>query len=252
MDVTTGVTLWQLAVQGGPVMVPIVILSVFVVSHGFYCLFSTRRNVITPESFVSNVINDVKAGKFKSIVNTCKYSAPLLGSVLLPGLTKAYNYVNSKNSKRADKNEASFNIIAYPNIRESIEAEGSRLASRLRQRIVWFSHIGAIAPMFGLLGTVFGMIRAFSSIAYKVEIGKPLLLASAISEAMVTTAGGLLVGIFSMILYFCFHSKTNKVIHEMEACSEDIVDAINMHIGAVAINTQTTLQQDIVIKKEGE
>jgi biopolymer transport protein ExbB/TolQ len=93
--------------------------------------------------------------------------------------------------------------------------------------------------MFGLLGTVFGMIRAFSSIAYKVEFGKPLLLASAISEAMVTTAGGLTVGIFSMILFFYFHSKTNKIIHDMEAGSEGIADAINMAISKLSITHQT-------------
>lgn len=226
-----GVTLWQLAVQGGPVMVPIVILSVYVVSLGVFCLFATRENVIVPRSFVLSIINGVKGGNFKSVVNLCRSSSPMIGSVLLPGLSRADSFVNSENRIISGKKETSFNELSGTHIREIVEAEGSRLSSRLKQRVTWFSHVGVIAPMLGLLGTVFGMIRAFSSMAYKVEFGKPLLLASAISEAMVTTAGGLLVGIFSMILYFYFQYKTNKIIYVMEANSEKVVDAINVAVG---------------------
>jgi biopolymer transport protein ExbB len=234
-----GVTLWQMAVQGGPVMIPIAILSIFVVALGVYCSFAVRRNTIAPKNFILDVIKEIKLGKLQRAVNICQNSIASISEVLLPGLLKADDYITPRNRHDSKKIDNAFNTMAFSSIREIIESEGSRLASRLRQRVAWFSHVGVIAPMFGLLGTVFGMIRAFSSIAYKVEFGKPLLLASAISEAMVTTAAGLTVGIFSMILFFYFHSKTNKIIYDMEAGSEGIADAINMAISKLSITHQT-------------
>ncbi|MFQ5713383.1 MAG: MotA/TolQ/ExbB proton channel family protein [Candidatus Scalinduaceae bacterium] len=234
-----GVTLWQMAVQGGPVMIPIAILSIFVVALGVYCSFAVRINAIAPKNFILDVIRDVKLGKIRNAINMCQSSVPYMGGVLLSGLLKADSYMNPKNQGDSKKVDITFYITGFSGIREIVEAEGSRLASRLRQRVAWFSHVGIIAPMFGLLGTVFGMIRAFSSIAYKVEFGKPLLLASAISEAMVTTAGGLTVGIFSMILFFYFHSKTNNIIYEMEAGSEGVVDAINVAMSNLNPAAQT-------------
>lgn len=225
-----GVTLWQMAVQGGPVMVPIAFLSIFVVALGFYCLFAIRKKANMPRYFTSSIISEITGGKLHSAVSSCQYSSSLISEVLLPGLLKAVDYTRPKNETNSKNVKTTFDTITFTGIREVIEAEGSRQASRLRQRVAWFSHVGVIAPMFGLLGTVFGMIRAFSSIAYKVEFGKPLLLASAISEAMVTTAGGLSVGIFSMVLYYYFNSRTNKIIYDMEACSEGVVDVIRMYI----------------------
>ncbi|MFQ5965195.1 MAG: MotA/TolQ/ExbB proton channel family protein [Candidatus Scalinduaceae bacterium] len=242
-----GVTLWQMAVQGGPVMLPIAALSIFVVALGFYCLFAIRKNAIVPKNFISGLKNEIKVGNLHTAANICHSPTPLICGVLLPGLLKVVNYINYIEKNDSQKNDTTFYTMAFSSIREIIEAEGSRLASRLRQRVVWFSHVGIIAPMFGLLGTVFGMIRAFSSIAYKVEFGKPLLLASAISEAMVTTAGGLTVGIFSMILFFYFHSKTNKIIYDMEADSESIVDAINMATSGLSLPSQTIHSKKDVI-----
>lgn len=234
-----GVTLWQMAVQGGPVMIPIAILSIFVVALGVYSLFAVNRKAIAPKDFISSIVKEIKARNLKKAVSICQNSIASISEVLLPGLLKADDYITSQNRHDSKKIDNAFNTMAFSGIREIVEAEGSRLASRLRQRVAWFSHVGIIAPMFGLLGTVFGMIRAFSSIAYKVEFGKPLLLASAISEAMVTTAGGLTVGIFSMILFFFFNSKTNKIIYEMEAGSEGVVDAINVAMSKLDLNDQT-------------
>ncbi len=235
-----GITLWQMAVQGGPVMIPIAILSIFVVALGFYCLFAVSRKAIAPKDFISSIVKEIKAGSLQNAVNICQNSIPSISGVLLPGLLKAHNYITPQKKHDSKKIDNAFNTMAFSGIREIIESEGSRLASRLRQRVAWFSHVGIIAPMFGLLGTVFGMIRAFSSIAYKVEFGKPLLLASAISEAMVTTAGGLTIGIFSMFLFFYFHSKTNNIIYEMEAGSEGVVDAINVAMNNLNPAPQTT------------
>ncbi len=76
--------------------------------------------------------------------------------------------------------------------------------------INYLSVIGAVAPMVGLLGTVSGMVKAFRAIS-DVGMGDPSVLATNISEALVTTASGLVVAIPSLIAYFYFKAKYGKI-----------------------------------------
>lgn len=240
-----GMTLWQLVVQGGPVMIPIGALSVIVVALAFYCLLAIRTGRVVPKMFTMGVLSELEAGHIRNAVDICQQSKCLVAEVLLPGLLKADTSLQGrKNPNRPITTDSILLVSMLSGIREAIESGGSRVASRLRQKVVWFSHIGVIAPMLGLLGTVFGMIRAFSSIAYKAEFGRPILLASALSEAMVTTAAGLIVGIFAMLLYFHFNSKTNKIICDMEVTGEDVVEGV-----AEVISTTYHIPQEISVKK---
>ena len=84
-------------------------------------------------------------------------------------------------------------------------AEGTRQASILTQRITYLADVGAIAPMVGLLGTVLGMIKSFNEIAQDTFIGAgQIQLAGGVSEALITTAAGLVIGIPSLIFYSVF------------------------------------------------
>lgn len=240
-----GMTLWQLVVQGGPVMIPIGVLSVIVTALAFYCLLAIRMGQTVPKMFTMCVLSELEAGHIRNAADICQQSRCLVAETLLSGLLKADTFLQGKrNPNRPIVTDSILHVSMLSGIREAIESSGSRVASRLRQKIVWFSHIGVIAPMLGLLGTVFGMIRAFSSIAYKAELGRPMLLASALSEAMVTTAAGLVVGIFAMMLFFHFNSKANKIICEMEVTGEDVVERI-----AEAISTQQHAPQEISVRK---
>ncbi|MGR3310344.1 MAG: MotA/TolQ/ExbB proton channel family protein [Candidatus Brocadiales bacterium] len=244
-----GTTLWQLAIQGGPVMIPIGVLSVIVVALAFYCLLAIRIGRAVPMKFTRDILAELEAGgdirDIRNAADICKQSGCLAAEVLLPGLLKAETFLQSKgNPNRTITTDSILLVSMLSGIREAIESGGSRVASRLRQRVIWFSHIGMIAPMLGLLGTVFGMIRAFSSIAYKAEFGKPILLASALSEAMVTTAAGLIVGIIAMVLFFHFNSKANKIICDMEVTGEDVVEGI-----AEVISTTQPVPQEMPVKQ---
>lgn len=222
-----GTTLWQLAIQGGPVMIPIGVFSVIVIALALYCLIAVRMGRLLPKTLTMSVLSELEAGHITNATDICKRSRSIISEVLLPGLLKARSFLRDKdNPAKHVKTDSILLVSTLSGIREAIESGGSRVASRLRQKVVWFSHIGVITPMLGLLGTVFGMIRAFSSIAYKAEFGRPILLASALSEAMVTTAAGLIVGIIAMMLYFHFNSKTNKVVCDMEVTGEDVMERI--------------------------
>ena len=89
----------------------------------------------------------------------------------------------------------------------------------LNQRVAWLADIATIAPMLGLLGTVFGMIRSFSVMANDVAASRPMLLAEGVAEALVATAAGLLVGIPAMAAYAYFRGRVQGMISEMEGAT---------------------------------
>jgi len=104
-------------------------------------------------------------------------------------------------------------------VREIAQAEGSREAATLNQRVAWLADIATIAPMLGLLGTVFGMIHSFSIMANDVAASRPMLLAGGVAQALVATAAGLAVGIPAMAAYAFFRGKVQGMISEMEGAT---------------------------------
>jgi biopolymer transport protein ExbB len=106
-------------------------------------------------------------------------------------------------------------------LRDAMEDEGARQAGILLQRIQYLMDVGIIAPMVGLLGTVWGMMQSFSGLKSGISIvNKADALAAGVSTAMYTTFAGLFVGILAMIAYSVFRGRVNKLIGGIEtACN---------------------------------
>ena len=104
-------------------------------------------------------------------------------------------------------------------LQEIAQTEGGREAALLNQRVAWLADIATIAPMLGLLGTVFGMIRSFSVMANDVAASRPMLLAEGVAEALVATAAGLVIGIPAMAAYAWFRGRVQEMISEMEGAT---------------------------------
>jgi len=104
---------------------------------------------------------------------------------------------------------------------------GERVSNQLRKHLRVFSAISNVTPLLGLLGTVLGMIEAFNSIAGSNAMGRPELLAGGIGQALITTAAGLLVAIPAYLAYMYFISKTDRLLMEMDAYAQKVVDAIS-------------------------
>ena len=116
------------------------------------------------------------------------------------------------------------NTSSFGEIREVAQAEGSRQAGMLSQRITYLSDIGSIAPMLGLLGTVIGMIKSFLQISVgNFEGVRQMKLASGVSEALITTAAGLVIGITALVFYSLFRGRVQKFIAELEAASTHLL-----------------------------
>ena len=113
---------------------------------------------------------------------------------------------------------------SFEEVKEVTEAEGNRQSSLLLARIAYLGDVGAVAPMLGLLGTTLGMITTFHEISNTQYGGSNQLgLAQGVSEALLCTASGLVIGIPALIFYAIFRGKVNRLISEMEAATTHIM-----------------------------
>jgi len=193
--------------KGGPLMWGLLFLSIVALMVFILCLGTTRKKSVMPDTIVETT---------KSYLRRRAY----------PDLLERFR-------GRSSFENTVFAIISFiqhsPNtgldaIREVAAAEGSRQADILTRRISWLSDIGTIAPMVGLLGTVLGMMDTFWEMAHgNFEGVKQMQMASGISEAMITTAGGLMLAIPCMLSYVYFRNRIRKHITDMEAGVTHIV-----------------------------
>jgi biopolymer transport protein ExbB len=113
---------------------------------------------------------------------------------------------------------------SFEEVKEVTEAEGNRQSSLLLSRIAYLGDVGSVAPMLGLLGTTFGMITTFHEVSAKSFGGSNQLgLAEGVSEALLCTASGLIIGVPSLIFYAIFRGKVNRLISEMEAAMTHVM-----------------------------
>jgi biopolymer transport protein ExbB len=111
-------------------------------------------------------------------------------------------------------------------LKEIIEGEGGRQARVIQNQIQYLQDIAAIAPMIGLLGTVIGMLKAFNVVALDVAKAKPMLLAGGVSQALITTAAGLMVGIPAMVFYAYFRGRAAKLVSGLETNSARLLSLL--------------------------
>jgi biopolymer transport protein ExbB len=112
-------------------------------------------------------------------------------------------------------------------IEQAVIDAGERAASELRRYLRVFNGVATISPLLGLLGTVFGIIRAFSDIASSDAMGRMEMLSKGISEALFTTAMGLLVAIPAVVLHLYFVSRVDRLVIQIDSASQDVVQTIS-------------------------
>ncbi|MFH1665157.1 MAG: MotA/TolQ/ExbB proton channel family protein [Candidatus Omnitrophota bacterium] len=197
-----GMTLWQSIKAGGEVMVVLAVLSVIAVALIIYYFLGMKPEKLLPKEFLETSVTFIENKRFGDATAACKDSGNLIGNVLLAGLS------------RRDRED----VI----IKEAMEDEGRRQIDGLWQKLSYLADIAAIAPMVGLLGTVLGMIQAFNVIAFQTGAVKPILLASGISKAMITTATGLIIAIPAMAFYSYFRGIVQDAGARLENISTEM------------------------------
>ncbi|MEM1407636.1 MAG: MotA/TolQ/ExbB proton channel family protein [Bacteroidota bacterium] len=203
---TDSVRIIDLLLQGGFMMIPILVLSIVAVY-----IFVERVRTInsaskTPDEFMSQIRQQVEKGDVNGAKLTCQHHNSPVARMIEKGVTR----------------------IGSPlkNIEVSIENVGKIEIFKLEKNLSLLATISGAAPMLGFLGTVIGMIQAFISIAQEEGSVSPKLLSEGIYTAMVTTAAGLFVGILAYLGYNYLVTRVQKVIHKMEYNSIDFIDLL--------------------------
>ncbi len=189
--------------QGGIIMYPIILCSIIALAVFLERLFAYRKSRIIPEQLLREL--EAANTDSKEIEKICiKYQTPL-ARIILTGVKRAK--------------------FGWEEAVRAMEGVGRHELAVLARELRVLSTIGNVAPMLGFLGTVLGMIQAFSTIA-KVGTGKPELIASGISEALITTAAGLIVGIPSILAYNFLRNKLDKLSIMMEEVALKVIEKL--------------------------
>jgi biopolymer transport protein ExbB len=199
-------SLWQLALKGGFMMIPIVLCS-FVAVYIFVERYLTINKANqSPDTFMARIREMVQRGDINGARLLCSQFDSPIARMIEKGVTR----------------------IGSPlkNIEASIENVGKLEIFKLERNLSLLATIAGAAPMMGFLGTVIGMVEAFIAIAQEEGSVSPKLLSSGIYTAMITTVAGLVVGIIAYLAYNYLVTRVSKVIHKMEYSSIDFVDLL--------------------------
>ncbi|NOS90664.1 MAG: MotA/TolQ/ExbB proton channel family protein [Cyclobacteriaceae bacterium] len=200
------VSVIDLALAGGPLMIPI-LLSSFVAIY----IFVERLRTVNK----ANESPDAFMGKIKELV--------LKGDIV-----SAKMLCNQHDTPVARMIEKGVARIGSPlkNIEASIENVGKIELFKLEKNLSVLATVAGAAPMMGFLGTVIGMVQAFIAIAQEEGSVSPKLLADGIYTAMITTVAGLLVGIIAYLGYNYLVTRVSKVVHKMEYSAIEFIDLL--------------------------
>ncbi len=195
-------SLLQMIVSGGPLMIPIGLCSVVSLAFMVERSIRLRDEQLGSRAFARAVVEAYEAKGPEEALRLCRREACSLARVLAAGLVRW----------------ADSTIEIEKAVEDAGAREVKRLSANLRPLVV----IGMIAPLLGLLGTVWGMIQAFSTIAGQAGLGKPELLATGISTALITTAAGLTVAIPTQAAYYWYKSRIDRFVRRAEDVFEDL------------------------------
>jgi biopolymer transport protein ExbB len=197
--------MYELFLKGGILMYPIAFCSIIAVGIFLERMWVLRRGRVLPRDFLIEVEDLVMRRKRSEAISLCKRNNSSIAHVIRVGIE---NY-----GKKRDV------------IKEKIEEIGRREAASLERYINVIGTIAGISPLLGLLGTVSGMIKSFNIISLQ-GVADPASLAGGISEALITTAAGLVVAIPTFVIYRYLMNKADSLILEMEENSIRMVDLV--------------------------
>ncbi len=199
-------SVWDLALKGGWIMIPLAILWVVAIYLFVERLLTINKANQDPDPFMSRVKDLVQKGDITGAKMLCSQNQSPIARMIEKGVSRIGSPLKT--------------------IEASIENVAKIEVFKLEKNLPTLATISGSAPMIGFLGTVIGMVRAFISISQEEGSVSPKLLSSGIYTAMITTVAGLIVGIIAYLAYNYLVSRVQKVIHKMEYTSIDFIDLL--------------------------
>lgn len=199
-------SVWDFARKGGVMMIPIGLCSLLALAVAAERLIALTRNRIIPPGFLDGLKRAIADGQDadKALAH-CEANPSPVASMCAAAIKRRHH--------------------AMDHIERHLSDWGAREVFKLRKRLRVLSVIAAISPLMGLTGTIFGMIKAFQTVATSGEaLGKTEALATGIYEAMITTAAGLLVAIPALVLYHIISARIDRLVADLDETCLDFID----------------------------
>ena len=191
--------------EGGQFMWPVLIILIIGLAIAFERVISLNRADVNTRKFIVNVKGALDEGGVSAAEEVCANTRGPVASVFQAGLLRVDEGIDA--------------------VEKAVVAYGSIEMSFLERGLVWLSLFIALAPMFGFLGTVIGMVQAFDAIEAAGDIS-PSLVAGGIKVALLTTVFGLIVAIILQFFYNYAVSKIDRIVVEMEEASIELIDSL--------------------------
>ncbi|HQQ94344.1 MAG TPA: MotA/TolQ/ExbB proton channel family protein [Bacteroidia bacterium] len=202
----TSMPLIEMVIKGGPMMIPLAILLIVAI----YVLIE-RMLVIGKASkhnsqFLSSLKDIIHQGNIPNAIALCRNMNTPEGSMIEQGVSRIGQPVQE--------------------IRAAMDKSGSNEIAKLEKNLTVLNIIGRIAPMFGFIGTIIGVITIFYSIsiAKTVEIE---IISKGLYQKMITSASGLVVGVLAFICYHWLNSRIDRLARNMEESQIRFLDILN-------------------------
>ena len=190
-------------VDGGPFMWPILVLLIFGLMFALERFYSLMMSSINSKKFFAEVKDTLDSDGVKGALEICNKTRGPVAEVFHAGLSRNHRGLGE--------------------VEKAIQNAGTVEMSFLEKNMIWLNLVVTIAPMLGFTGTVAGMVKAFDSIEAANNIS-PAVVAGGISQALLTTAFGLIVAIIIQLLQNFFVSRIDRLVLDMEENSMQLVD----------------------------
>jgi biopolymer transport protein ExbB len=199
-------SLFDLIMKGGMIMVPIGILSILTIYFFFERILVISKSSKMDTNFMNNIKDYISNGNMDAAKALCKSSATPAARMIEKGISR----------------------IGKPmkEIEEAMEGVGKLEINRLEKNLGVLSLIGRIAPIFGFLGTIAGVIKIFYDISLQdsISIG---IISTGLYQKMITSASGLVVGLIAFVCYYILNTMLDKTINKMETASVEFMDLLH-------------------------
>ena len=202
-----GKSYWDLAMQGGWIMIVLAVLSVLAIYIFIDKYLSLKKAGKNQNDFMQSIKNYIKEGMIEQAVVSCRNNNSPLARMIEKGIQRIGRPLNDVNT--------------------AIENVGKQEVARLEKGLALLATIAGGAPMIGFFGTVTGMVKSFSSMAAAGNALEINTLAGGIEEALVTTVGGLFVGIIAYFAYNILVAKVNNLVNDLESKTTEFMDVLN-------------------------
>ena len=189
--------------EGGGFMWPILLTLLFGLGFAIERFYSLMMSAVDSQSFFDEITNAINENGTKAAVQVSEETEGPFSSIFHAGLSRMHRGLND--------------------VEKAIQNAGSIEMAFLEKNMIWLNAVITIAPMLGFTGTVVGMISAFDAIKAANDIS-PAVVAGGISQALLTTAFGLIVAMIIQTCQNLFVSRIDKLVLDMEEQSVKIMD----------------------------